>query len=135
MYLHVFEEFVDVINDHDVEGLASLMTNDHKFIDAAGNTFSGKENMKDGWKMYFKSFPDYWIEIERITEKDDEVFGFGWASGTHAGHITGDQNHYFKIPAAFRAQIAGEKVKLWQVYADTKLPSSIIEKNTDKHGN
>lgn len=43
MFLHVFEEFVEIINDHDAEGLASLMTLDHKFIDSAGNTFSGKK--------------------------------------------------------------------------------------------
>ncbi|MFI5171240.1 MAG: nuclear transport factor 2 family protein [Chitinophagales bacterium] len=129
MYLHVFEEFVELINDHDAEGLASLMSGDHKFIDAAGNTFSGKENMVEGWKMYFKTFPDYWIEIETVTEKENEVYGFGWVSATHSGHISGDSNNFFKIPAAFRALIEGEKVKIWQVYADTKLPFDIIEKN------
>lgn len=85
--------------------------------------------MMEEWQMHFKIFPDYWIEIEAVTEKENEVFAFGWISATHSGHISGDSNHYFKIPAAFRAYMEGEKVKIWQLYADTKIPFAIIDKN------
>ncbi|MBC8047880.1 MAG: nuclear transport factor 2 family protein [Fimbriimonadaceae bacterium] len=132
MHLHVFEQFIELINDHHADELGSFMTVDHILIDAHGNKITGKENVIDGWKMYFAMFPDYWIEINERLEKDNIVFGFGTASATHAGHIAGDSNNFFKIPAAFRAIIEGEKINVWQVYSDTKIPFEIIERNKAK---
>ncbi len=129
MYKHVFDDFIVLINDHNAEELASYMTDDHKFIDAQGNQMQGKEVMVESWKQYFKMFPDYWISIEEIIEREHIIYGFGTASGTYAGHISGDANNFWKLPVAFRAAIEGEKVKIWQVYADTKIPYEIIEKN------
>ena len=131
MHIHVFESFVALINDHNADEMGSLMTPDHAFIDAHGNKIAGKENMIEGWRQYFKMFPDYWIAIHEVTEKEDTVYGFGTASGTFAGHIAGEPHNFFKIPAAFRAEVTGEKIKVWQVYADTKIPFEIIAKNTN----
>jgi ketosteroid isomerase-like protein len=41
-------DFVNVINEHNVDKIYSLMANDHKFIDAHGNEVSGKDKMKAG---------------------------------------------------------------------------------------
>ncbi len=130
MKKHVFTGFVELINNHDAHEMSSMMTDDHTFIDAHGNRISGKDMMTEGWKQYFSMFPDYWIEIDEVIEASDIVFGFGTASATYTGHISGDAHNFFKIPAAFKAIIDGEKIKVWQVYADTKLPFDIITRNT-----
>ena len=49
--------FIDLINAHDVDGLAQLVTNDHRFIDAHGNQVVGRKQMVADW-CGFVMFPD-----------------------------------------------------------------------------
>ena len=107
-------DFAAAINSHDLEQIAALMSDDHTFIDAHGNEMTGKETMKVGWAGYFEVFPDYYIEIERILSEGDLAMAHGCA-----GAGTGEAA--WKIPAAWRAITRDGKIKLWQVYADTKI--------------
>jgi len=59
----IIKEFVEAINDHNVDKICSLITDEHKFIDSQGNVTLGKEQMRAGWIGYFQLFPDYKIEI------------------------------------------------------------------------
>jgi len=118
--------FIDRINAHDVEGLGALMSDDHTFIDAHGNQVNGKQKMIAGWRAYFQWFPDYYIEVADIFE-DDRKFGmFGFAGGSFQGKA----NASWRLPAAWRAAVKEGRLSLWQVYADTKIPFEIIEKNS-----
>jgi ketosteroid isomerase-like protein len=107
-------DFAAAINSHDVERIAALMSDDHMFIDAHGNKVTGKETIKAGWGSYFQLFPDYYIGIEEIFSKGDLVLAYGCAGA-------GTAEKAWKIPAAWRAIVRDEKIKLWQVYADTKI--------------
>jgi ketosteroid isomerase-like protein len=107
-------DFAAAINSHDLEKIAALMSDDHTFIDAQGNEMIGKETMKAGWDSYFELFPDYYIEIEEILSKGNLVLAYGWAAA-------GTAKKAWKIPAAWRAIVRNGKIKLWQVYADTKI--------------
>ena len=124
--------FIDRINAHHVEGLAELMSDDHTFIDAHGNQASGKETMIAGWHGYFEWFPDYYIEITDVFEKldasaDDQTFAlFGFAGGS----FKGKQSECWRLPAAWKASVEHGRVTLWQVFADTKIPFEIIERNS-----
>lgn len=129
MHIRTFEDFIGLINNHDAEELGSMMSDDHLFTDAQGISLHGKEAVVAAWKRYFKMFPDYWITITEIVEQDNRVYGVGTASGTYAGFISGDVNNFFRIPAAFRAEITGEKIRSWQVFADTQIPYEIIKRN------
>ena len=120
----VIEAFVKAINARDVEALAELMSDDHLFIDAHGNEVAGRETMTAGWRGYFEWFPDYQIEVVR-TFSDGEEFGmFGFASGSFKGNA--DQS--WRLPAAWRAVVKNQRVAVWQVYADTKIPFELIER-------
>ena len=121
-----FYDFVSAINEHSAEKLYALMTDDHQFIDAQGNSVSGKDKMKAGWAGYFQWFPDYKIEITDIFIQGDTIAAFGFAEGTFKGIKTEQNKNYWKLPAAWKAVIENGKVKLWQVYADTKIPFDII---------
>jgi len=107
-------DFAAAINSHDVEKIAALMSDDHTFIDSQGNKMTGKDIMRVGWAAYFEVFPDYYIEIEHILSEGDLALAHGCA-----GAGTGEAA--WKIPAAWRAIIRDGKIKLWQVYADTKI--------------
>jgi ketosteroid isomerase-like protein len=51
--------FNDHINAHDLDGLAALMTDDHTFVDSAGDRVEGKPACVEAWRGFFAAFPDY----------------------------------------------------------------------------
>jgi len=124
-------DFVDAINQHDIDKIYSLLTADHKFIDAHGNEVVGKDKMKAGWVGYFQWFPDYKIEIKDIFENGNTIAAFGFASGTFKGLKSDKNENYWRLPASWKAIVENNKIKLWQVYADTKIPFDIIDKNSE----
>ena len=118
--------FVDAINAHDPDGLARLMSDDHTFIDAHGSEVSGCEQMLAGWRGYFEWFPDYSIEVTDVFE-GEELFGlFGYAGGS----FKGNSEQSWRLPAAWKAVVQKDRITLWQVFADTKIPFEIIQRNT-----
>jgi len=56
--------FVGAINAGNANALRALMTEDHTFTDARGNSFSGAEKMLSGWQHFFHVYPDYRINIK-----------------------------------------------------------------------
>jgi ketosteroid isomerase-like protein len=125
----IFYDFVDSINEHDVNKIYFLMADDFIFIDAWGGGTIGKDNMKNGWEGYFKMFPDYKIEINEVYIDGNRVAVFGFASGTFENKKTETNENYYKMPAAWQAEIINGKIKLWQVCMDQKKVIDILEKN------
>lgn len=122
-------EFVECINKHDLEGMANLMTDDHLFTDAHNNSTTGKENMKSSWSVYFEWFPDYTIEVCDIIQGGSCTAVFGFANGTYRNMHNNEKSNHFHLPSAWRVVIEDDKIKQWQVFSDTKVPTMIMEKN------
>jgi hypothetical protein len=57
------------------------------------------------------------------------IAAFGFAEGTYKNKKVENQQNHWCLPASWKAIVDGNKIKLWQVYADTKIPFEIIEKN------
>jgi ketosteroid isomerase-like protein len=123
----VANEFVSAINQHNVEAISRLMAEDHTFIDSGGGTYSGVE-MRQGWAEYFKMFPDYKVEICEVFVSGETVILLGAASGTYTSDGTLKPENHWESPAVWKAVVAGEKVKVWQVFADNTLVSEIVKK-------
>jgi ketosteroid isomerase-like protein len=77
-------QFLERINQHDADKLAELMAEDHVFIDSLGQSVTGRENMRLGWRGYYSFCPDYWVSHEEILSNGDLVAVFGAAGGTIA---------------------------------------------------
>ena len=107
-------QFVDRINSGDVPGLAALMADDHRFIDATGAVHPGKEKMSAGWVQFFGSFPDYHIELESVLADGSVVAAFGRVTGS----FRGEPDKSWRFPAAFRALVHDGLIAEWRVYAD-----------------
>jgi len=122
-------EFVDAINGHNAETICSLMTDDHRFIDSHGNETVGIEKMKAAWIGYFQLFPDYTIEVTDIFSNGDTLAAFGYAGGTFKGKKTETNENYWRLPASWKAVVSSNKIRLWEVYCDAKIPFDIITKN------
>jgi ketosteroid isomerase-like protein len=61
--LQVAEAFIAAINARDLAALAKLMSEDHRFVDAAGALHVGRGPMTSGWAQYFAAFPEYRIDV------------------------------------------------------------------------
>ena len=99
--------FNERINQQDPDGLAELMTDDHMFIDNGGNVTKGKNAMKEGWREFFKKYPDYRNKFTCVTVQDNVV--------VMVGHSTCS----FKTldrPSIWTAKIHGGRVSEWRVF-------------------
>jgi ketosteroid isomerase-like protein len=128
MNRQIVQDFAIAINEHNVDKMCLLMTDDHKFIDSQGNEAIGKEKLRAGWIGYFQLFPDYKIEIAEIFVNGDTIAAFGFAGGTFQGQGEKKEN-FWHLPASWKAVIANGKIELWQVYVDSKIPFDIINKS------
>ena len=124
--------FVTKINEHDVDGLVALMTPDHVFVDALGNTFRGAEQMRQGWKGYFAMFPDYAIEVRDELNRGNLVAMFGTARGTFAVSGKLVRENFWEIPAAWKAVVRDGLVAEWRVYCDNDAARKIMAANPAK---
>jgi ketosteroid isomerase-like protein len=99
--------FNERINQQDSEGLAELMTADHKFIDSAGKVTRGKIVMKEGWREFFKKYPDYRNIFTSVTVQDDIVVMVGYSKCSF---------NPLKGPNVWTARIRGGRVSEWRVF-------------------
>ncbi len=113
-------QFLNLINQRDVDKLLELMTEDHRFIDSLGHSMQGREKMGDAWRGYYAFCPDYTVSHEEIFQQGNLVAVFGSAGGTIAANGKLPPENKWRTPAAWRAVVEGGRVKEWQVYADNK---------------
>jgi ketosteroid isomerase-like protein len=129
MKTKVVLDFVEAINNGNVDKIYDLMTENHLFIDSQDNRVKGKENMKQAWVGYFALFPDYKIEINEILEKDSLICILGYASATYKNLKNENNSNYWRIPATWTAIVENNQIKVWQVYADNSMVLDIINRN------
>jgi uncharacterized protein (TIGR02246 family) len=100
-------KFSEKINQQDLEGLAGLMTDDHTFIDSGGNITKGKDAMKEGWREFFKKYPDYRNKFTCVAIQNNVVVMVGY-SACYYKPLDG--------PNIWTAKIRGGRVSEWRVY-------------------
>jgi ketosteroid isomerase-like protein len=127
-------QFLECINQHAVDALAALMTDDHVFIDSLGQSVTGREKMRTGWRGYFAFCPDYWVTHEEILAGGDRVAVFGAAGGTIAAGGSLAAENKWRTTAAWLAIVGGGRVQQWQVYADNKPVYDIIARSKPTQG-
>jgi ketosteroid isomerase-like protein len=125
----IVNRFVKAINDHDVNEIVNLMSEDHIFIDAMDNKSVGKKGMTEAWKGYYELFPDYKIEISDIVENESVIGLFGYVNATYKNLINDLNSNVWRIPASWKAIVENNKIKHWQVFCDYSALFKIIEKN------
>jgi ketosteroid isomerase-like protein len=103
-------KFNEHINNRDLAGLGTLMTDDHTFIDAANNAIRGKSLCLEAWRGFFSSFPDYRNNFESLVAEDNKVVVVGRSSCSDV-RLDG--------PALWVATASSGKLAEWRVYEDT----------------
>ncbi|MGA8104003.1 MAG: nuclear transport factor 2 family protein [Candidatus Acidiferrales bacterium] len=127
-------QFLERINQRDVDKLAELMTEDHVFIDSLGHSVRGREKMRTGWQGYYAFCPDYWVSHEQILQNANTVAVFGSAGGTIAANGKLRPENKWRIEAAWLAVVENQLVKEWRVYADNKPVYDIMARSKPHPG-
>jgi ketosteroid isomerase-like protein len=122
-------QFLDRINQRDVDKLAELMTEDHVFVDSLGQSVRGREKMRAGWRGYYAICPDYWVSHEEIFPNGNLVAVFGSAGGTIAANGKLPPENKWHATAAWLAVVENGLVKEWRVYADNKAVYDILARS------
>ena len=103
--------FNAMINARDVDGLASLMTDGHSFVDTAGHAVSGKQACREAWSGFFAAFPTYRNVFASVQEKDGVVIVVGRSVCAEDPGLEG--------PALWTARVERNLVSEWRVFEDT----------------
>jgi hypothetical protein len=128
----IVSAFINRINARDVDGISTLMDENHTFIDGLGHSIKGREAMRRAWQSYFAIIPDYWIKVDRMLEDEGAVAIFGRAGGTVAHDAALEPGNRWGIPAAWLAVVNSNSIAVWQVFADTEPVRRIIARTAPK---
>ena len=93
------------------------MADDHTFIDRDGGVHAGKESMANGWKEFFKQFPDYSNTFNRVESREESVVIIGyaiWSKDSPEDHVI------------WTARIEDDLVTEWRVYIDTEENRKVL---------
>ena len=100
--------FNAAINRSDLQGLGQLMADDHRFIDTADNTITGKLACLEAWRGFFVSFPDYRNVFDNVRSGPGGIVEVHGRSECSVAALSG--------PARWRAVVADGLVVEWRVF-------------------
>jgi ketosteroid isomerase-like protein len=126
--IDIVKDYIRKINEHDLNGMLAVTTEDTVFIDSMGINASGKSNMREAWNVFLTFFPDYKVRVKEIIEKNGLVAIFGTAAGTLATDGKILEENRFEIPASWTAVVKDGKIAKWRVYADNEPVRKLIGK-------
>jgi ketosteroid isomerase-like protein len=108
--------FFERLNAHDVARLMPLLSDDHAFVNAAGEVRGrGREAMEQVWREYLEWFPDYRVGVDRVVAEGNVVALFGTVHGTPAN----DPAATWDIPAAWQCVVRDGRLSELRIYVDT----------------
>ena len=108
--ISIVQSFNECINNQDIDGLSALMAENHQFIDREGTSHGPKSFMMNGWKDFFKMFPNYRNTFDEIYAIENRVVALGFAYWS-------EKEPY--DPVIWTAVIENNLVSEWRVDADT----------------
>ena len=101
--------FNAAINRRDLSGLGHLMASNHRFIDSAGSTVTGKRACLEAWRGFFDAFPDYRNVFDSLHSPSAGVVEVLGRSESSVPALTG--------PARWRALVKNGLLVEWQVFS------------------
>ncbi len=107
--------FVDCINRGDVDGLGSLMTDDHRLVVFAEPPLVGRAANVEAWRGYLAAWPDYVIYPRSVAEDGARVAVAGTTTGSHLGLPDGEEA---TLGVIWMADGRDGRLSRWQLVAD-----------------
>lgn len=108
--------FVDRINRGDLDGLAALMTDDHRLVILDEDPVVGRSANVDAWRGYFSSFPTYVIHPRHIAQRGDRVAVLGTTTGSHLALPDEEER---QLDVLWFADVRDGRLASWHIVDDT----------------
>ena len=86
----ISDRFTDLMNAHDLAGLAALFADDGIYIDPTGE-YRGRDAITQYWAEFFKAFPDLRVQDDFKAESGDTAINEWSIFGTHTGPLDGPE--------------------------------------------
>ena len=107
----VWERGQKAFNDHDLEGLLNLYSDDAEFTGPGGMTARGRDQIRQFTQGWFQGFPDAKLEAINVITTDTHVVEEGVFIGTHTGVFPTPQGD---IPPTGRA-VRGPYMDIFEI--------------------
>ena len=111
----VVSTFIDCINHGDIDGLSSLMTDDHTLQVLDEAPLVGRLANVEAWRGYLSAFPQYVIYPHEFSERGTAVAVLGHTTGSHLG-LPDDEEQ--KLTVIWFARVDSGRLSLWQIFED-----------------
>lgn len=113
--LRIITDFIDRINHKDIEGVVTLLSDNHTFIDGEGQTKTDYERIANGWRDYLNSHKNYKIYIRQIFELEDSTAVIGHTTGSDLA--LSDEVEFHSKGVIWLAKVAKGKISHWQIFS------------------
>ncbi len=101
--------FNEAINGRDLDALAALMTETHRFIDSDGVSVDGRDACVEAWRGFFDRFLDYRNVFDEVSEGRDGTVVVRGRSECSFAPLAG--------PAEWQVVVLDRRVDVWRVSA------------------
>lgn len=110
--LQVATAFVELINSHDLDGIAAAVTEESRFFVEGESPTVGRGPLREAWAGYFEAFPNYFVLVDETHERTDAAYLVGHTFGSHV------PAELEQIPSSviWRCEVVGSQVAEWSVY-------------------
>jgi ketosteroid isomerase-like protein len=108
--------FVDCVNRGDLDGLASLLAEDHRLEVFDEAPLVGRDANVAAWRGYFEAFPEYVIYPARLAEVDGGAAILGSTTGSHLGRPDDEERQEMLL---WVVEVRDGLVSRWRLVEDT----------------
>jgi len=119
----LLEEYIDAMNNHDVDRLMQCYTDDAVRHDTLTGKLEGKEELKGFYTSLFTAFPDLEYSIENVLAIEDMIATEAVMEGTQKGLFPpfesyGVSGKHVELAGAVFYQLKDGKISEERVYTD-----------------
>ena len=124
----IVNSFIQAINDHDVDKIYNLMSEDQIFVDGYGDKHVGKNGMQERSTILQSVLI---IKLKsQMSQRTNSIIGlFGYAKATYKTLKMNGIVISAKDCCYVKAIVEHKKIKYWQVFCDYTRLQAIIDKN------
>jgi steroid delta-isomerase-like uncharacterized protein len=128
MITNIFEDWLSAFQQHNVQKMVSLLTDDAKIESLVFGTHIGKEEATNYWEQLYKTFPKINATPVTITAEANRLAAEIDITGTAMEvDITTASSHSTTIRGAFVYEFKNNKIKEIRMYYDSTILKRQLE--------
>jgi steroid delta-isomerase-like uncharacterized protein len=133
MSTNTFRDWLSAFQQHNVQKMVSLLTDDAKIESLVFGTHIGKEEATNYWEQLYKTFPKINVTPVTITAEANRLAAEIDITGTvrEKVDISTASSHNTPIRGAFVYEFANNKIKEIRMYYDSTILKRQLERSDE----